>query len=107
MKVEIGKVETVNWEVTEIIDKEEVKRKMPFVKLSAYVPVEDFPDAIAYKGATMTLVKPEDTLEVVQDSEYRISAPLREAISKGLKAIADSLDLGVEFKDNNDTNSQG
>lgn len=80
----------------------EIKKSMPYLKLSLYLKPELFPDVTAYVASEMDLHKPED----YQGAEVRYSVP--KAFIAGLKMIASMiLDLIKSCEDKSAEEGQG
>lgn len=82
MKSVLKKYESVNMDEFIVEDGKEIKKSMPYLKLSMYVKPEDFPDVTSHVGATMDVYRPEEYAEALKGN---IVIPQR--IKEGMKTI--------------------
>lgn len=91
MKALLKKYESVNLDEIIIEDGKELKRAMPYLKLSMYIKPEEFPDVAAYRDAYIVLSRPED---VIKEGAYDIPPHLLHKLKSFVAAINDLMKDG-------------
>lgn len=81
MKVLLKKYESINMDEIIIENGQEIKKSMPYLKLSLYVKPELFPDVTGNVGAMLDLHRPE---EYIGEAEYSIP----KVFIEGLRLVA-------------------